>query len=146
LLERSRERIPSGLDPFHFLGTKHTFFGKTVLKTRFKTQESMYVLVYGRTNTQLPNWSIFGALKDLLEDSFSGTWRAGEKSNFVGLYFNQTKNIILPDSIEFYRIKNAFCWTLEDFLLKKYLFFRNSDIFKGFSFNKVLIFQEFGQN
>jgi hypothetical protein len=26
------------------------------------------------------------------------------------------------------------------------LFLKNSDIFKGFSFNKVLIFQEFGKN
>jgi hypothetical protein len=33
-----------------------------------------------------------------------------------------------------------------DFSFKKYLFFRSSDIFWGFSFNKVFIFQEFGQN
>jgi hypothetical protein len=29
------------------------------------------------------------------------------------------------------------------FSLKKYLFFRNSDIFRGFSFNKALISQKF---
>jgi fructose 1,6-bisphosphatase len=41
----------------------------------------MYALVYDRA--RLLNWGIYGALKDLLEDSFSGTWRTGEKSTEI---------------------------------------------------------------
>jgi hypothetical protein len=57
---------------------------------------------------------------------------------FVGLYFKMTKNFMLPDKIAFCRIENAFCWTK--------LHFVGLNCILEFSFNKLLIFQEFGQN
>jgi hypothetical protein len=48
--------------------------------------------------------------------------------------------------IYIYINSKAIAWRfLRDFPSTKQLFLKNSDIFRGFSFNKVLIFQESGQ-